>query len=77
MFQRRGTTNIELFGHTGFPATNINPTLSVASVAGATGARLNNTTGLMAGDKLTDRHGRQSRDRDDRHDRVARAGQSG
>ncbi len=36
MFQRRGTTNIELFGHTGFPATNINPTLSVASVAGAT-----------------------------------------
>ena len=53
MFQRRGTTNIELFNHTGFPATNINPTLSVASVAGATEARLNNTTGLMAGDRLT------------------------
>ena len=40
MFQRRGTTNIELFGHTGFPATTVNTTLNQAAAAGATAVRL-------------------------------------
>ena len=40
MFQRRGVTNIELFGHTGFPATTVNTTLNQAAAAGATAVRL-------------------------------------
>jgi hypothetical protein len=52
MFQRRGTTNIELFGHAGFPATTINTTLNQAAAAGATAVRLANTANYLAGDKL-------------------------
>ena len=40
MFQRRGTTNIELFNHTGFPAPTVNTTLNQAAAAGATAVRL-------------------------------------
>ena len=52
MFQRRGTTNIELFGHNGFPATTINTTLNQAAAAGATAVRLASTTNYLAGDTL-------------------------
>ena len=52
MFQRRGTTNIELFGHNGFPATTINTTLNQAAAAGATAVRLTSTTNYLAGDTL-------------------------
>ena len=52
MFQRRGTTNIELFGHAGFPATTINTTLNQAAAAGATAVRLASTTNYLAGDTL-------------------------
>jgi hypothetical protein len=52
MFQRRGTTNIELFSHAGFPATTINTTLNQAVAAGATAVRLTSTNNLLAGDEL-------------------------
>jgi len=52
MFQRRGTTNIELFGHNGFPATTINTTLNQAAAVGATAVRLASTTNYLAGDTL-------------------------
>ena len=40
MFQRRGVTDIELFGHAGFPATTVNTTLNQAAAVGATAVRL-------------------------------------
>ena len=52
MFQRRDTTNIELFGHNGFPATTINTTLNQAAAVGATAVRLASTTNYLAGDTL-------------------------
>ena len=52
MFQRRGVTNIELFGHTGFPATTVNTTLNQAAAAGATAVRLAATANYLAGDTL-------------------------
>jgi hypothetical protein len=52
MFQRRGTTNIELFSHNGFPATTINTTLNQPAGAGATAVRLANTANYLAGDTL-------------------------
>ena len=52
MFQRRGTTNIELFSHTGFPAATVNTTLNQAAAAGATAVRLTNTANYLAGDTL-------------------------
>ena len=53
MFQRRGTTNIELFSHTGFPPTTIQTTLNQAAAVGATAVRLTSTNNLLAGDSLT------------------------
>ena len=52
MFQRRGVTNIELFGHTGFPATTVNTTLNQAAAAGATAIRLAGTANYLPGDTL-------------------------
>ena len=52
MFQRRGVTNIELFGHTGFPATTVNTTLNQAAAAGATAVRLAATANYLPGDTL-------------------------
>ena len=52
MFQRRGVTNIELFGHTGFPATTVNTTLNQAAAAGATAVRLAATANYLPGDVL-------------------------
>ena len=52
MFQRRGTTNIELFGHNGFPAATVNTTLNQAAEAGATAVRLTNPANYLAGDTL-------------------------
>ena len=68
MFQRRGMTNIELFGHTGFPATTVNTTLSQAAAAGATAVRLASTANYLAGDTLTGRHRHQPGVGDDRVD---------
>ena len=52
MFQRRGVTNIELFGHNGFPATTVNTTLNQAAAAGATAVRLAATANYLPGDTL-------------------------
>ncbi len=53
MFQRRGTTNIELFNHTGFPPTIVQTTLNQAAAVGATEVRLTSTNNFMAGDSVT------------------------
>ena len=43
MFQRRGTTNIELFNHAGYPATTINTSLYCGADSNTTAADTSQT----------------------------------